>query len=100
MNSDGMQASTQETRYVPEVRAHYQGVPTSPLRSPQRAGSLSTLILSQIDHKGLEMGCSLTLLNERVIQTSQRSHTSRDLPRAMPSRLGAKAPRVTSESRT
>src|SRR5438105_9150837 len=71
-----MQASTQETRYVPEVWAHHQGVPTSLLRSPQRAGSLSTLILSQINHKGLEMGCSLTLLNERIIQTSRRSHTS------------------------
>src|SRR6266542_6923756 len=45
--------------FVPEVWAHHQGVPTSLLRSPQRVGSLSTLILSQIDHKGLEMGCSL-----------------------------------------
>src|SRR6266508_1111154 len=87
-------------KFVPEVRAHHQGVPTSPLRSPQRTGSLSTLILSQIDHKGLEMGCSLTLLNEQVIQTSRRSHTNRDLPRVTPSHLGAKAPRVTSESRT
>src|SRR6266542_6941064 len=86
--------------FVPEVRAHHQGVPMSSLRSPQRVGSLSTLILSQIDHKGLEMGCSFTLLNEQVIQTSRRSHTNRDLPRATPSHLGAEAPRVTSESIT
>src|SRR6266542_4185544 len=76
-------------RFIPEVRSHHKGVPTSLLRSPQRAGSFLTLNLSQIDHKDLEVGCSLTQLNERVIQTFRRSHTSRDLLRATPSRLGA-----------
>src|SRR6266508_7014224 len=61
--------------FVPEVRAHHQGIPTSPLRSPQRAGSLSTLILTQINHKGLEMGCS-TYFAQRAGNTnfSEVSH--------------------------
>ena len=42
---------TRDKGFVPEVRAHHQDIPTSPLRSPQRVGSLSTLILSQTDHK-------------------------------------------------
>src|SRR5438128_7228122 len=70
------------------------------VEEPKRAGSFPTLNLSQIDHKGLKVGCSLTQLNERVIQTSRRSHTSTDLLRATFSRLGAQAPRVTSESKT
>src|SRR6266540_6723157 len=37
--------------FDPEVRAHHQGVPTSPLRSPQRVGSFLTLILPQLNTK-------------------------------------------------
>ena len=41
-------ASTQETQgFDTEVRAHNQGIPTSPLMCPQIARSLSTLILPQ-----------------------------------------------------
>src|SRR6266508_789198 len=74
-----------DTRIEPEVRAHHQGVPTSPLRSPQRAGSLSTLILSQTTTK-IKDGLLTYFAPRRIIQTSRSTHTIRMLPRAMPSR--------------